>query len=109
MAQKRRKHSAEEKVRILRRHLVEKVPVSGLCDEYGLHPTVFHRWQKAFFEIGTAAFERRHDGRTRNLEKENATLKAKLAQRDEVIAEIMASHVALKKVLAKLERFLGVA
>jgi len=45
---------------------------------------------------------RRHDARTRKLEKENATLKAKLAQRDEVIAEIMASHVALKKSLGEV-------
>ena len=85
MAEKRRKHSAEEKVRILRRYLVEKVPVSDLCDKYGLHPTVFHRSQKGFFENGTAAFKRRDDGRSRKLEKENAGLRAKLAQKDEVI------------------------
>ncbi len=41
VAGKRRKFSAEDKVRILRRHLVEKVPVSDLCDERGLHPTLF--------------------------------------------------------------------
>jgi len=27
------------------------VPVSDLCEELGLQPTVFHRWQKEFFEI----------------------------------------------------------
>jgi len=53
-------------------------------------------------------FERRDDGRSRKLEKENAGLRAKLAQKDEAIAEIMASHVALKEVLARSERFLGV-
>ena len=59
MANKRRTFSADEKVSILRRHLVDKVPVSNLRDEYGLNPTVFYRWQKEFFENGTAAFERR--------------------------------------------------
>jgi transposase-like protein len=44
---KERKHfTPEEKVAILRRHLVDKVPVSGLCEELGLRPTVFYRWQK---------------------------------------------------------------
>jgi hypothetical protein len=50
---KQRKHYApEEKVAILRRHLREKEPISKLCDEMGLQPTVFYRWQKEFFENG---------------------------------------------------------
>ena len=39
MENKRRTFSADEKGSILRRHLVDKVPVSNLCDEYGLNPT----------------------------------------------------------------------
>jgi transposase len=47
---KERKHfTPEEKVAILRRHLVDKVPVSELCEELGLRPTVFYRWQKELF------------------------------------------------------------
>jgi transposase-like protein len=98
---KRRSFSAEDKVRILRRHLVEKVPVSDLCDEQGLHPTLFYKWQKEFFENGAAAFERGKDGKERRLEKENKALKVKIAHKDEVIAEIMESHVALKKSLGE--------
>jgi transposase len=98
---KRRSFSAEDKVRILRRHLVEKVPVSDLCDEQGLHPTLFYKWQKEFFENGAAAFERGKDGKERRLEKENNALKVKMAHKDEVIAEIMESHVALKKSLGE--------
>jgi transposase-like protein len=56
---KRRKHyTPEEKVVILRRHLVEGVPISDLCDESVLQPTVFYRWQKEFFENGAAASSR---------------------------------------------------
>lgn len=101
MAGKRRKFSAGDKVRILRRHLVDKVPVSDLCDEQGLHPTLFYKWQKEFFENGAAAFERGNDGKVRRLEKENTALKVKIAHKDEVIAEIMESHVALKKSLGE--------
>jgi hypothetical protein len=39
-----------------RRHLLDKVPVSDLCDELGLQPTVFYRWQKEFFQNGAATF-----------------------------------------------------
>jgi transposase len=57
---KRRKHyTPEEKVAILSRHLVEVVPISDLCDESGLQPTVFYRWQKEFFENGAAAFHQK--------------------------------------------------
>jgi transposase-like protein len=47
----------KEKVAILRRHFLDKVPVSDLCDELGLQPTVFYRWQKEFFENGAAVFQ----------------------------------------------------
>ena len=101
MVEKRRKFSGEDKVRILKRHLIDKVPVSDLCDEQGLHPTLFYKWQKEFFENGAAVFERKDDVKSRQLEKKNAALKTKLAHKDEVIAEIMESHVALKKSLGE--------
>jgi transposase-like protein len=48
MKKQRKHYTAEEKVAILRRHLLEKVPISELCDKQGLQPTVFYRWQKEF-------------------------------------------------------------
>ena len=51
-AKRRRHFTGAEKVAILRRHLVEKVPVSDLCEEHGIHPTLFYRWQKDWFEQG---------------------------------------------------------
>ena len=59
MKKQRKHYSPEEKVAILRRHLLEKEPISKLCDELGLQPTVFYRWQKEFFENGAAAFEQK--------------------------------------------------
>ena len=43
MRKERKHYSAEEKVVILGRHLLDKVPVSDLCEELGLRPTVFYR------------------------------------------------------------------
>jgi transposase len=107
MANKRRQFSASEKVVILRRHLLDQVPVSDLCDELGLNPNVFYRWQKEFFEHGTAAFERRPDGRERKLKQKVEALTAKLTHKDSVIAEIMEAHVALKKRVGRSEGLLG--
>jgi transposase-like protein len=37
--------------------LLDKEPISKLCDELVLQPTVFYRWHKEFFENGAAAFQ----------------------------------------------------
>ena len=54
----RRSFSAEQKVAIVKRHLVEGVPISDLCDEYQILPTQVYQWQKQLFENGAVAFER---------------------------------------------------
>jgi len=59
MKKQRNHYTPEEKVAILRRHLLDKEPISKLCDELGLQPTVFYRWQKEFFENGASAFEQK--------------------------------------------------
>ena len=101
MSKQRRTFTSEQKVTILRRHLVEQLPVSDLCDEYGLNPTVLYRWQKTLFENGTAAFEPRGQARERQLEQKIQALTTKLAHKDEIIGEIMADHVRLKKSLGE--------
>ena len=106
MAKKYKKYSPEEKVRLLRLHLIEKEPVSDICDHHGLHPNVFYKWQKLFFENGTAAFAQtgkgRKNGHSKKLENKISQLQAKLSSKDEVIAEIMASHIELKKSLGEI-------
>jgi putative transposase len=89
----------EEKVAILRRHLVEKVPVSNLCEESGVHPTVFYSWLKQFFEQGGAAFSppERASRREESLKQRVEALEAKLRRKGEVLPELMEEHVALKK------------
>lgn len=102
MPKRRRNFTPEEKVSILKRHLVEKVAVSDLCDQYDLHPTVFHRWLKEFFENGAAAFHKQRDSRTSKLEKKVSHLEGKLAKKNEVLSELMEEHVKLKKTLGEI-------
>jgi transposase-like protein len=102
MSRERKNYTPEEKVAILKRHLADKVPVSDLCDELGLNPTVLYGWQEQLFENGAAAFQkprgRQVDRRDEKIEK----LEAKLAQKNEVLAELMQEHVQLKKELGEL-------
>ncbi|MBF0141477.1 MAG: transposase, partial [Magnetococcales bacterium] len=50
MSKRRKNYSPQEKASILREHLINKVPVSDLCDQHGIHPTLFYKWQKVMFE-----------------------------------------------------------
>ena len=99
MKRERRHYAAEEKVAILQRHLLDKVAVSDLCEELGLQPTVFYRWQKEFFENGAAAFQAPERPRQQAEEKQKRIefLERKVQTKDEVLAELMAEHMALKK------------
>jgi transposase len=100
---KPRKHyTAEEKVAIMRRHLLDQEPVSSLCDELGLQPTVLYRWQKEFFENGPAAFQPKSRSNHQAGQERIEYLEKKIQTKDEVLAELMAEHIALKKSLGEL-------
>ena len=102
MKRQRRKFTGAEKTAILRRHLLEKVPVSELCEELGLQPTQFYQWQKQFFENGAVAFERNGKAKPDRSQERIAALEAKVRRKDEVLGELMEEHVALKKELGEL-------
>lgn len=102
MSRKRRRFSSAEKVKILRRHLLDQVPVSKVCSEAEISPTIFYRWQKEFFENGAAAFDKKSGKREQKLEKKMSKLQEKISDKDEVIAEIMEAHIQLKKNLGEL-------
>jgi transposase-like protein len=103
MSRKPRKHySSEEKVVILREHLVEGKPVSEVCQSRQLQPTVFYAWQKTFFECGAAAFERKKPRGEDRKDRRIAALEEKLATKNEVIAELMEENVKAKKANGEL-------
>src|SRR2546427_5458150 len=78
--------------------------VSELCEELGLRPTMFHRWQKELFENGAAAFQSqgRPHRQVEEKQKRIEFLEKKVQTKDEVLAELMAEHIALKKSLGEL-------
>lgn len=101
MRKKRRSFTAEEKVSLLRSHLVEKKSVSEICQEHHLQPTVFYRWQQELFENGAAAFQRNKDAEERRTQDRISYLETRIQRKDEVLAELMMEHVALKKTLGE--------
>ena len=100
--QQRRHFSAEEKVKILRLHLLEGKAVSNLCEEHGIQPSLFYTWQKQFFENGARTFNGGPaDWTESKLEKQIEHLEQRLARKHEVLSELMEEHIRLKKELGE--------
>ena len=99
MKRQRKQYTSEEKVAILRKHLLERVPVSDVCDENRLQPTVFYRWQKQLFEQGAMVFQHTRDREMTRLKREVTRMEEKLAKKNEVLGELMEEYVGLKKEL----------
>lgn len=101
----RRQFSTEQKVAILRRHLVDKVPISNLCDEYKLQPSVLYQWQRQVFDNLASVFDLAPgtgaSQREKQLTERIQYLEARLVRKDSVIAEISAEYVQLKKELGE--------
>jgi transposase len=102
MAEERRHFTGQQKLAILRAYLIDKVPISEVCEKHGIQPTLFYQWQKKLFEEGASVFEaprgrpsRQEDAQARKIEG----LEAKLRQKDEVLGELLAEHIQLKKQL----------
>lgn len=99
---KRRFLTPEQKVAIVREHLLDNVPISDLCDKHGIHATQYYSWQKQLFENGSIAFarktntanaKRQQDAQRQKIEQ----LEAKIQSKNEVVAELLEEHVKLKK------------
>jgi transposase len=101
LKKERRHWSAEDKIKLLRRHLIERTPVSKICEEARLAPSLFHRWQEQLFVNAALALEGKRPERSQDqlhVEK----LEQKIRQKDEILVELMAEHMALKKEFGEL-------
>jgi transposase len=104
MEKQRRHFTGTEKVAILKKHLLEDVAVSKLCDDYDLYAAQFYTWLKEFFENGHRAFD--NDRKSKSVENAKdhkiEQLEAKLQRKDSVLSELMEEHVRLKKELGEI-------
>ena len=104
MPRQRRHFTPEQKVALLRLHLLEKKPVSDICQEHDISVTLFYLWQKQLFENGAAAFDNAGKRRKTGPDAKDRTIAAlqeKLQRKNEVLSELMEEHVQLKKELGE--------
>jgi transposase-like protein len=95
---KRKRYTAEEKVKILRDVLEDGKSISHVAEQYGLHPNNIFNWRKQLFEEGVQTFQiKRADISGKAEERKIAALEDRIKQKDEIIAELAEELLALKK------------
>ena len=96
MSGKRRKWSAEEKLRIVLAGIGGDIEVSELCRREGINPTQYYGWKKQLMGSASKVFA---NGSAKPSTKEQR-MDAELRRAKDVIAEITAENLDLKKGLS---------
>ena len=94
---KRSRHTAAQKVKLLREHLDNQVPLSELSERYGVHVNVLYKWKKELFEGALETFNRTHKKVSTKQDARTKALEEKLKKRDALIAELLEENIQLKK------------
>lgn len=105
MSNNRRRFSDTVKADVVRRYLSGKVPVSDLADELKVQPSMIHLWIRQVLDQAEKAFQRSKGGRGKVEDAKDrriSQLEAKLANKNEVIAELMEENVKAKKECGEL-------
>ena len=97
MQAEKRKHRAEFKVKVLREHLEQQVPIGKLCEQYNLHPNLIYLWKKELFSGALETFSKRKNARE---DEKIFRLEEKLKDKDSLISEIIEDNLRLKKNLS---------
>lgn len=94
---KRRRWTAGEKLRVVVTGLDGAVEISELCRREGINPTQFYTWKKQLVTSAVKVFE---NGRSSQPSAREQRLETELRRAKDVIAEITAENLDLKKGLS---------
>ncbi len=98
----RKRFTTHEKLAIPRFRRFEHVPVSDLCDQYGIHPPMFCRWQEELLENGPAALEPHFRRVSDSMDRRIALLDPRLQRKHEVLSDLVKEHIKLRKDLGEI-------
>ena len=97
----KKKYTNEEKMKILREHLENNVPISELSEKYGVAPSALYLWKKLLFENSSQSLNKKNSSRENRRktaqEQRIAELESTLAIRESLISELLFENIDLKK------------
>lgn len=94
---KRRRWTASDKLRVVLCGLDGSVEISELCRREGINPTQYYGWKKQLLTSAAKVFA---DGRESKPSAKEQRMESELRRAKDVIAEITAENLDLKKGLS---------
>ena len=95
---KRKRYTAEEKIKILRELQENGKTISQVAEEYEIHPNCIFKWRKQHLEMGVQSFKTtRKDISSKAKDRKITALEDKIKHKDEIIAELAGELMELKK------------
>lgn len=94
---KRRRWTASDKLRVVLAGLDGSVEISELCRREGINPTQYYGWKKQLLTSAAKVFA---DGRESKPSAQQQRMESELRRAKDVIAEITAENLDLKKGLS---------
>ena len=91
----RRKHNAEEKIRIVLEGLRGEASIAELCRREGINPNLYYKWSKEFLEAGKSRLS--GDTKRQASSDEVDDLRQENEQLKQVVAELLLKNRVLKK------------
>ncbi len=94
--QRRRRFTAEVKLKAIQEARQGGMPVSQVCAQYDIRPSQFYQWERKAEQAALAGLRPQKRGRKRVSPREEQLL-AEIEQLREVIAELNKENLVLKK------------
>jgi transposase len=94
--QRRRRFTAEAKLKTIQEARQGGVPVRQVCDRYGIRPSQFYQWERKAEQAALEGLRPQKRGRKRINPREEQLL-AEIEQLREVIAELNKENLTLKR------------
>lgn len=95
--EKRRTWTAEEKGKIVRRYLQDKVSLADLADETGASISSISEWSKMLLESADEFFAGSQKSKEKKASKELAIKEERIVHLQEVVSELSCEVLRLKK------------
>jgi transposase-like protein len=95
-SKERRQFAPTTKVQILKEGRASNTPLSQVCEQYAISPTLFYQWERIAEQASLTAFAGQKRGR-KKLRPSEEQLLAEVQRLREVIAELSSENLQLKK------------
>lgn len=97
----KKKHTPDQKFKIIKEQMTTKTSVTDICKKYDIHPSMFYKWQDKFLSGALESFKQTDVGPTKAELRKIEEQDKKILKMQSVITEVISENIELKKNLGE--------